>query len=166
MCAATLANLDAFSIFDSVSATLTNDNMSMETIDNLVKTVQIYRADTIEELAEMIHVDPAALKEEVDKYNGFIDVGLDTEFGKKQLGVKIAEAPFYACQLVMKIHHTMGGLKINPEAEVIDVNGNVIPGLYAAGEVTGGIHAGNRLGGNALADAFTFGRIAGVNAAE
>ena len=60
----------------------------------------------------------------------------------------------------------MGGLEINPETEVIDVNGSVIPGLYAAGEVTGGIHAGNRLGGNALADAFTFGRIAGTNAAE
>lgn len=166
LCAATLASLDAFSIFDSVSATLTNDNMSMETIDNLVKTGQIYRADTIEELAEMIHVDPATLQAEVDKYNGFIDAGLDTDFGKKQLGVKIAEAPFYACQLIMKIHHTMGGLEINPETEVIDVNGSVIPGLYAAGEVTGGIHAGNRLGGNALADAFTFGRIAGTNAAE
>ena len=166
LCAATLENPGAYSIFDSVSATITNDNMSMETIDNLVKTGQIYRADTIEELAAQIGMDPVVLKEEVDKYNGFIDAGADTEFGKKQLGVKIAEAPFYACGLIMKIHHTMGGLEINTEAEVIDVNGNVIPNLYAAGEVTGGIHAGNRLGGNALTDAFTFGRIAGRNAAE
>ncbi len=166
LCAATLAQEVAYSIFDSVSATITNDNMSMETIDNLVKTGQIYRADTIEELAELIGIDPTALKEEVDQYNSFIDSGVDTEFGKKQLGVKIEQAPFYADQLVMKIHHTMGGLEINPEAEVISVDGEVIPGLYAAGEVTGGIHAGNRLGGNALADAFTFGRIAGENAAE
>ena len=96
--------------------------MSMETIDNLVKTGQIYRADTIEELAELIGVDPTALKEEVDQYNSFIDSGVDTEFGKKQLGVKIEQAPFYADQLVMKIHHTMGGLEINPEAEVISVD--------------------------------------------
>ncbi len=166
LCAATLANLDAFSIFDSASARITNDNISQEKIDNMVKTGQIYRADTIEELATLIGVDPAALSDEVAKYNGFIDAGVDTDFGKLQLGVKIAEAPFYADQLIMKIHHTMGGLEINTKAEVIDVNGNVIEGLYAAGEVTGGIHAGNRLGGNALADCFTFGRIAGTNAAK
>jgi len=63
------------------------------------------------------------------------------------------------------VHHTMGGLKINTNTEVIDVNGNVIPGLYAAGEVTGGIHGTNRLGGNALTDIVVFGRTAGAQAA-
>ena len=58
----------------------------------------------------------------------------------------------------------MGGVKINTNAEVLDKNGKVIKGLWAAGEVTGGVHAGNRLGGNAIADIFTFGRIAGKNA--
>ena len=166
LCAATLSNPGAYSVFDQVSAGITNDHMSQEAIDNLVTTGQIYRADTIEGLAEQIGMDPAVLADEVSKYNGFIDSGVDTEFGKKQLGVKIEQAPFYACALIMKIHHTMGGLEINTSAQVIDVNGNVIPNLYAAGEVTGGIHAGNRLGGNALADAFTFGRIAGTNAVK
>ncbi|MBR2571025.1 MAG: FAD-binding protein, partial [Clostridia bacterium] len=62
-------------------------------------------------------------------------------------------------------HHTMGGVAINPNAEVLDGSDQPIPGLYAAGEVTGGVHAGNRLGGNAIADCFVFGRIAGRNAA-
>ena len=60
----------------------------------------------------------------------------------------------------------MGGVEINAETQAIDTDGNVIPGLYAAGEVTGGIHAGNRLGGNAIADVIVFGRIAGENAAK
>ena len=63
------------------------------------------------------------------------------------------------------IHHTMGGVKIDTSAEVLDKDGNVIPGLFAAGEVTGGVHGGNRLGGNAVADIVVFGRIAGANAA-
>ncbi len=66
----------------------------------------------------------------------------------------------------MKHHHTMGGVIINTDAQVIDRHGNVIPGLYAAGEVTGGIHGTNRVGGNAMADIFTYGRIAGENAAK
>jgi fumarate reductase flavoprotein subunit len=60
----------------------------------------------------------------------------------------------------------MGGVKINDDTEVIDVNGNVIPGLYAAGEITGGVHGANRLGGNAVSDFVVFGRIAGEEAAE
>ncbi len=63
------------------------------------------------------------------------------------------------------IHHTMGGVKIDTSAEVLDKDGSVIPGLFAAGEVTGGVHGGNRLGGNAVADIIVFGRIAGTNAA-
>ena len=78
--------------------------------------------------------------------------------------LKIEKAPFYATPRKPAIHHTMGGLKINTHAQVVDVEGHIIKGLYAAGEVAGGIHAGNRLGGNALADIFTFGRIAGQSA--
>lgn len=59
----------------------------------------------------------------------------------------------------------MGGIKINPEAQVVNVDGNVIENLYAAGEVTGGIHGTNRLGSDAIADIMVFGRIAGANAA-
>ena len=77
----------------------------------------------------------------------------------------INDGPFYAAERVPTVHHTMGGVKINTNTEVIDKDGNVIPGLYAAGEVTGGIHGSNRLGGNALTDTVVFGRIAGKNAA-
>ena len=57
-------------------------------------------------------------------------------------------------------HHTMGGLKVDVDRHVLDTDGNVIPGLYAAGEVTGGIHGGNRLGGNAIVEIFVSGRTA------
>ena len=78
----------------------------------------------------------------------------------------MTEGPWYACQKVPTVHHTMGGLQINADAQVLDVNGKVIPGLYAAGETTGGIHGSNRLGGNAIADCMVFGRTAGTNAAQ
>jgi succinate dehydrogenase/fumarate reductase flavoprotein subunit len=78
----------------------------------------------------------------------------------------MVEGPWYACKKVPTVHHTMGGVKINTEAQVLDKNGKVIKGLYAAGEVTGGIHGANRLGGNAIADVFTFGRKAGESAAK
>ena len=79
---------------------------------------------------------------------------------------KIDTPPFYAGARVPTVHHTMGGVEINTKAQVLDKNGNVIPGLYAAGEVTGGIHGSNRLGGNAVADTVVFGRIAGESAAK
>lgn len=81
------------------------------------------------------------------------------------LAHKIEKAPFYAGPIGMARHHTMGGVKIDVKARVLDRHGKVIPGLYAAGEVTGGIHGTNRVGGNALGDAFTYGRIAGESAA-
>lgn len=70
----------------------------------------------------------------------------------------MTEAPWYAVKKVPTVHHTMGGLKINTLTQVLDAAGKPIPGLYAAGEVTGGIHGANRRGGNAIADIFTFGR--------
>ena len=70
----------------------------------------------------------------------------------------------YAIQIAPGIHHTMGGVRINTSAEVLNTEGNPIPGLFAAGEVTGGVHGGNRLGGNAVADIVVFGRIAAESA--
>ena len=78
----------------------------------------------------------------------------------------LTEGPYYAVEVGPAIHHTMGGIKITPNAEVLDTNGNVIPGLYAAGEVTGGVHGGNRLGGNAVADICVYGKIAADSALE
>ncbi|WP_312652579.1 flavocytochrome c [Proteiniclasticum sp.] len=136
-----------------------------DVIDDLVETKSIYRADTLEELAEEMGVPADTLVAEIEKYNTFIDNQKDPEFGKTNFGPKIEVAPFYATPRSPSLHHTMGGLQINDEAQVLDKNGKAIPGFYAAGEVTGGIHAGNRLGGNALTDILVFGRIAGKNAA-
>ena len=76
------------------------------------------------------------------------------------------KGPFYAVAQWPAVHHTMGGLRINDKAQVIDVFGEVIPKLYAAGEVTGGVHGSNRLGSNATPDCVVFGRVAGKNAAK
>lgn len=125
----------------------------------------LYRAGTLEELAEQIGIDPAVLVEEIGKYNSYVDAGKDPEFHKSAFDLKVVQPPFYATPRRPAVHHTMGGLRIAPSTQVLNTSGDVIPGLYAAGEVAGGIHAGNRLGGNALADIFTFGRFAGAAAA-
>ncbi len=111
-------------------------------------------------------MDPEIFVETIEKYNSYVDAGHDLDFNKDAFNTKIDEGPFYATPRKPAVHHTMGGLKIDTETHVLDKEGKIIPGLYAAGEVAGGIHAGNRLGGNALADIFTFGRIAGENAAK
>ncbi len=86
----------------------------------------------------------------------------DEEFGRcNGMDGDLSAAPYYAIKIAPGIHHTMGGLKINTDTQVIDTDGNAIPGLYAAGETTGGVH-----GGNAVCDFVVFGRIAGKNAAE
>ncbi len=139
-------------------------NSFNETAASLVKKGSAFSADTIEELALKIGVDPVALRATIDEYNRGVETKQDA-FGKKLLGNTIDKAPFYASPRVPTVHHTMGGVRINTAAEVLDAKGAVIPGLYAAGEVTGGIHGTNRLGGNALADTIVFGRIAGKNAA-
>ena len=110
----------------------------------------------------------------IENYNSYVAAQKDDDFGKEVLAgaidIDAIEADpnrgFVISPRKASIHHTMGGVKINTSAEVLDKEGNAIPGLWAAGEVTGGIHAGNRLGGNAVADIFTFGKIAGENAAK
>jgi succinate dehydrogenase/fumarate reductase flavoprotein subunit len=100
----------------------------------------------------------------LNRFNKAVDEGTD-EFGRTLFEDKIDSAPYYAGARVPTVHHTMGGIAINTEAQVLNAEGNIIENLYAAGEVTGGIHGSNRLGGNALADINVFGRIAGKNAA-
>lgn len=138
-------------------------NTTDETIEREIEEGIIIKADTIEELAQKINVPTAELSETIRLYNSYVDNGRDPEFQKGALGLKVEQAPFYATPRKPSVHHTMGGLKIDTGARVLNKQGAPIPGLYAAGEVTGGIHAGNRLGGNALIDIFTYGRIAGQN---
>ena len=123
-------------------------------------------ADTLEELAEKLGIPADTFVETIERYNSFVDAQKDDDFGKPLFGEKIDEAPFVATPRSPSLHHTMGGVKIDTNTHVISTEGNVIAGLYAAGEVTGGLHAGNRLGGNAMTDFLVFGRIAGENAAK
>ena len=103
----------------------------------------------------------------MNSWNESVAKGEDAEFGRNNgMDADLSTAPYYAIKIAPGIHHTMGGIKINTNAEVIDTSGNVIPGLFAAGETTGGIHGGNRVGGNAVCDFIVFGRIAGKSASE
>lgn len=136
-------------------------------ISQMLENGDVVKGDTLEELADKLGIDPENLVDEIATYNSYVEQQHDPDFGKPNFGgYKVEEAPFYATPRSPSVHHTMGGLQIDTEARVIDEDGHAIPGLYAAGEVTGGIHAGNRLGGNAQTDIFVFGRIAGVNAAS
>ncbi len=117
-----------------------------------------------EELAEQMGVDAAALSETISKWNECVANKSDEEFGRTSFAEPL-EDTLYALTVQPGVHHTMGGLKINAETEVLTEDGTAIPGLYAAGEVTGGVHGANRLGGNAVADFTVFGRIAGQQAA-
>ena len=135
-----------------------------ESIANLVAAGKAFKGETLEELAGKIGVDPANLKKFVEAFNQGIATGKD-EFGRTLFQDKLDTPPYYAASRVPTVHHTMGGLQINPEAQVLTADGKIIDNLYAAGEVTGGIHGSNRLGKNALADINVFGRITGKNAA-
>lgn len=139
-------------------------NTSQEKIDAQVANGTLYRADSLEELAEQIGVDPAVFVQTIKDYNSYVDVGYDPEFEKGAFDLKVEKVPFYATPRKPAVHHTIGGLKIDTEIHVINKQGQVIQGLYAAGEVAGGLHAGNRLVGNSLTDIFNFGRIAAETA--
>ncbi|MBR3873294.1 MAG: flavocytochrome c [Clostridia bacterium] len=119
-----------------------------------------------EELAANIGVPAADFAATMEAWNANVAAKTDAEFGRTSFANPLDTAPFYAIKVTAGIHHTMGGLKINANTEVLTAEGAAIPGLYAAGEVTGGVHGANRLGGNAVSDIVVFGRIAGTNAAE
>jgi hypothetical protein len=135
-------------------------------IKQLEETGCIYVADTLDELAEKMGVPADVFAETIKNYNEYTLNKKDPDFGKEFFGQPIDEAPFTATPRSPSLHHTMGGLRIDPETHVLRADGSVIDGLFAAGEVCGGIHAGNRLGGNAMTDFLVFGRIAGANAAS
>lgn len=123
------------------------------------------KAGTVEELAKAAGMKPEVLAKTVADYNLYRAAGKDQAFGRPDMPLSIEKAPFYAVRVAPGIHHTMGGVAINTQSEVLDIQSRPIPGLFAAGEVTGGVHGFNRLGGNAVADTVVFGRRAGEHAA-
>ena len=152
----------AFLVFDQ------SVRESLAAIENYAQQGLLTSAETHTELAEALQLPVSAFVETMEKYSLYQTTGEDKDFQRKaeEMPRPLVQAPYYAIEVEPVIHHTMGGIKINTQAEVVNQDGKTIPGLYAAGEVTGGIHGGNRLGGNAVADIIVFGQIAGTSAAE
>lgn len=149
----------SYIIFDQ----LLRNNLSA--IEKYVENNITLQADTIEELAGLIGVDSTTLAETLKTWNEAVAAKNDKEFGRSTgMDNDITTGPFYAIKVAPGVHHTMGGVEINTSAEVIAETGTPIPGLFAAGEVTGGVHGANRIGGNAVADIVVFGRVAAESA--
>jgi flavocytochrome c len=132
-------------------------------------TGDAWRGDTLEDLARAVGIPAARFVESVKRYNEHVAAGKDPDFGKARHNLvhPIQKPPFWACYAGVSVHHTMGGVQTEgATCKVVDFWGKVIPGFYAAGEVTGGVHGANRVGGNAVADAVVFGRVAGRAAAR
>ncbi len=153
-----------FNVCDAKEAELRG--VPQEALDMMTEGGLLFKGDTLAELAENMGVPADAFEQTVASFNEAVEKGEPDEFGRTTWENKIETAPFYASSFTPAVHHTMGGLEINVNAEVINKDGNVIPGLYAAGEVTGGLHGTNRVGGNAVPDALYFGKVAGANAAK
>ena len=117
------------------------------------------------ELARGIRVPPEKFHETLVRYRSMVDRQEDTDFGRPQLLSRLDSSPLYAVSVRPGIHTTLGGLKIDPRARVLSDKGP-IAGLYAAGEVTGGVLGARRLEGAGLTAAIVYGRIAGTEAAD
>ena len=135
-------------------------------IAGYIKSGYTVTGATYEELAKAMGVDEATFTSTMNTWNQAVEAKSDAEFGRTSFANPLTTAPYYAIKITPAVHHTMGGIVINPKAEVLNEKGEAISGLYAAGEVTGGVHGANRLGGNAVADFVVFGKISGQSAAD
>ena len=151
----------AYIIFDQ------NLRDHLKAIEKYVKGDLTVQDDTIEGLAAKLGIDPDTLAATMANWNEYVKNQRDPDFGRSTgMDADLTTPPYYAIKVAPGIHHTMGGVKINTLAQVINTEGKPIPGLFAAGEVTGGVHGGNRLGGSAVADIVIFGRIAAQSAID
>lgn len=173
VCANAAVNSGFISTYALFTEPVVSAFVKPEELEAGVQSGRVLKGETLEELAEKINafaikgqypsVTAENLKATIEKHNGYIDSGADPDFGKVMAAtmVKMEEGPYYAIPQYPSVHHTMGGLVIDGNTSVKDIYGQVIPGLFAAGEVTGGVHGTNRLGSNADADACAFGYISG-----
>ncbi|MDT3427765.1 fumarate reductase flavoprotein subunit [Paenibacillus forsythiae] len=156
-----LADKSAYLVFDS------GVKSRAKAIQQYEKMGFVKTADTIEALAKEINVPADQLKATLDTWNSSVKNKKDAEFGRTTgMDNDLSAAPYYAIKIGPGIHYTMGGVKINTNTEVLNKEGKAIPGLFAAGEVTGGLHGQNRIGGNSVAEIIIFGRQAGIKSAE
>lgn len=137
----------------------------MDLLDQDTMKIKKIRGESLEELADALLIDRETLRNSVNKYNRFIDAGFDHQYGRTSLSKKLNKPPYFAVDISPAIESTVGGMEIDYLTRVIDNSGNPIPGLYAAGEATGGIHGKGLLEGSLLTDAIVFGRLAGQSAA-
>ena len=153
---------EAFLVFDQFV------RKSLASIETYANQHLLNEAATIEKLADCLSIPAEKLSETINRYNVYQKAGHDDDFGRSatEMPVSLKSSPFYAVRVTPAIHHTMGGLSVNTETQVLRADGTPIPGLYAAGEVTGGLHGANRLGGNGVADIVVNGRLAGITASK
>ncbi len=139
---------------------------SDKSLEQGVASGRLYRAGTLGELAKTVGIPYEVLIDTAARQNESVQTGIDPNFGRPATGhmIPLTEGPFYAIAQWPSVHYTMGGLRIDTHTRVLDTQSKPIPNLFAAGEVCGGIHGKNRLGGNAIAECVVFGRIAGKNA--
>lgn len=134
-----------------------------EEVVRLKKSNLFTVCETLDECAEFFNINKENLIETLEKYNTYVKKGKDLDFNRRGTLVSIEEGPFYIQGVAPAVHHTMGGLKVNTNNQVLNNEGEIIPGLYAAGEIVGGLHGTNRLGGNAITEIIVFGKRAGEN---
>lgn len=141
---------------------------SLASIETYANQHLLVEGNTIAELASLIGIPAESLTESIARYNSQKKAGVDDDFGRSatEMTASLETPPFYAVKVKPAIHHTMGGLSVDTQTQVLKGDGTPIPGLYAAGEVTGGLHGANRLGGNGVADIVVNGRLAGKAAAR
>ncbi|WP_270227764.1 flavocytochrome c [Lactococcus garvieae] len=138
----------------------------VKAVDQYTSKDMVVEADNVEELAKKLDIKPEELNATVTKWNKAVADKKDSEFGRTTGMTNDISGKVYAIKVAPGIHHTMAGVKINTQTQVLKEDGQPIKGLYAAGEVTGGLHGGNRIGGNAVADIIIFGRQAGQESAK
>ncbi|MCG7408968.1 flavocytochrome c [Paenibacillus sp. ACRRX] len=156
-----LPEKNAYLIFDS------GVKSRAKAIDYYEKMGFVKQADTIKGLAEIIRVPAAPLQKTLEGWNTAVKSKKDDTFNRKTgMEHELSGTPYYAIKIGPGIHYTMGGVKINTNTEVLDKDGKPIPALFAAGEVTGGLHGENRIGGNSIAEIIIFGRQAGMKSAQ
>lgn len=153
---------EAFLIFDQAV------RESLASIETYANQHLLSEGNTIEELADRVDIPAERLSESISRYNAQQKAGVDEDFGRSATEMirALETPPYYAVRVTPAIHHTMGGLSVNTETQVLRADGSPISGLYAAGEVTGGLHGANRLGGNGVADIVVNGRLAGMIASK
>lgn len=163
----TLPKKEAYVILDN-NGFLSHPEIFRKDAIEGIKYGEVFTGDSLQSLARQMRIPVSNLQETVAKFNEFVGDGIDRDFGRSSdsLVYLIEKPPFWASKAHLSLHYTPGGVEIDECARVLDWNGEPIPRLFAAGEITTGIHGECRLGGNSITEIYVFGRIAGHHVAQ